>query len=76
MSRDQAHDLMVDLWRVARPDLIPRKDGESIECADEVSPSSEEDSDSYYDSDTEDSFSDSSSANSEIIAKDSDRGKK
>ncbi|KAI7887724.1 GRAM domain-containing protein [Mucor mucedo] len=57
LSRDQAHDLMVDLWRTARPDLIPCKDAESIECTDEVSPSSEEDSDSYYDSDTEDSFS-------------------
>lgn len=69
MSRDQAHDLMVDLWRTARPDLIPRKDVESVACTDEVSPSSEEDSDSYYDSDTEDSFSDSGSENSETATK-------
>ncbi|KAL9553447.1 hypothetical protein MBANPS3_003286 [Mucor bainieri] len=71
LSRDQAHDLMVDIWRIARPDLAPPKetDGSSVRDANDVSssPSSiassssgeeEDESDSYYDSDTEDSYSD------------------
>lgn len=57
---------MVDIWRTARPDLIPQKNVDNAECADEVSSSSEENSDSYYDSDTEDSYSDSSSGLSDV----------
>jgi hypothetical protein len=66
LSRDQAYDLMVDMWRIARPDLVPPKETEgSIQNADAISSSSslsssvdEDESDSYYDSDTEDSYSD------------------
>lgn len=67
LSRDQAYDLMVDIWRIARPDLVPPKEIEgSIQNADAISSSSslssssveEDESDSYYDSDTEDSYSD------------------
>ncbi|OAD01683.1 hypothetical protein MUCCIDRAFT_163651 [Mucor lusitanicus CBS 277.49] len=71
LSRDQAHDLMVDIWRIARPDLAPPKDNDgSVQDTNDVSssPSSivssssgeEDESDSYYDSDTEDSYSDDS----------------
>ncbi|CAO3613727.1 unnamed protein product [Mucor fragilis] len=71
LSRDQAHDLMVDIWRIARPDLAPLKETDrSVQDANEISssPSSvassssgeEDDSESYYDSDTEDSYSDDS----------------
>ncbi|CEP07937.1 hypothetical protein [Parasitella parasitica] len=68
LSRDQAYDLMVDIWRIARPDLVPSKETEGgAHDADEVSSASSSDSslsddqdesDSYYDSDTEDSYSD------------------
>ncbi|KAL7327348.1 hypothetical protein PS15p_205794 [Mucor circinelloides] len=69
LSRDQAYDLMVDIWRIARPDLVPPKEGEgSVQDVNGVSssPSSlsssssveEDESDSDYDSDTEDSYSD------------------
>lgn len=67
LSRDQAYDLMVDIWRIARPDLVPPKEGEgSAQGANDFSssPSSlsssveEDESDSDYDSDTEDSYSD------------------
>lgn len=65
LSRDQAYDLMVDIWRIARPDLVPPKETEgSIQNADATSSSSvssssvdEDESDSNYDSDTEDSYS-------------------
>lgn len=60
---------MVDIWRIARPDLVPPKEGEgSVQDVNGVSssPSSlsssssveEDESDSDYDSDTEDSYSD------------------
>lgn len=68
LSRDQAYDLMVDIWRIARPDLVPPKETEgSIQNADTISSSlssvssssvGEDESDSYYDSDTEESYSD------------------
>ncbi|EPB93087.1 hypothetical protein HMPREF1544_00161 [Mucor circinelloides 1006PhL] len=68
LSRDQAYDLMVDIWRIARPDLVPPKEGEgSAQGVNDFSssPSSlssssveEDESDSDYDSDTEDSYSD------------------
>ncbi|CAO3647618.1 unnamed protein product [Mucor hiemalis] len=61
LSRDQAYDLMVDVWRNARPDLIPAKDGESkLEDAEESDSFDDDDSGSYYDSDTEDSYTDES----------------
>ncbi|KAI8644158.1 hypothetical protein BD408DRAFT_413807 [Parasitella parasitica] len=72
LSRDQAYDLMVDIWRIARPDLVPPKDTAASVCdADGVSSDSssasslsadEDESDSYYDSDTEDSYSDQTDA--------------
>ncbi|KAK4510024.1 uncharacterized protein ATC70_006193 [Mucor velutinosus] len=68
LSRDQAYDLMVDIWRIARPDLVPPKETDGdVQDANDISssPSSitsssaeEDESDSYYDSDTEDSYSD------------------
>lgn len=52
---------MVDVWRNARPDLIPAKDGESkLEDAEESDSFDDDDSGSYYDSDTEDSYTDES----------------
>ncbi|KAI9468267.1 MAG: hypothetical protein EXX96DRAFT_591515 [Benjaminiella poitrasii] len=60
LSRDQAYELMVDIWRIARPDLIPPKEGSQITqqtTSHLDSESSSEESGSYYDSDTEeDSF--------------------
>jgi hypothetical protein len=48
---------MVDIWRNARPDLIPAKDKEVDDCAD-LSDSFDDESGSSYESDTEDSYSD------------------
>lgn len=61
MSRDVTYDLMVDIWRLARPDLAPPKvpkGAQNVEAE-----SSDDESDSYYDSDTEDSYSDDTEAN-------------
>jgi hypothetical protein len=56
---------MVEIWHIARPDLIPaceREEQDSIQCADDGnSDLSEEGSGSYYDSDTEGSYSDNES---------------
>ncbi|KAG2230057.1 hypothetical protein INT48_005260 [Thamnidium elegans] len=64
LSRDQAHDLIVDIWKNARPDLATKN---TVQPAESVS--SEGETDSFYDSDTEDSYSDSSSNHSELTNK-------
>ncbi|RCH97507.1 hypothetical protein CU098_006695 [Rhizopus stolonifer] len=57
LSRDQAYDLMVDIWHTVRPDLAP-KDENDIQNEQESSSLDEDNSSSEYDSDTEDSYSD------------------
>lgn len=63
---------MVEIWRIARPDLIPaseRDEHNSVQCADDGSSDlSEEGSGSYYDSDTEDSYSDDESGSDLEVA--------
>jgi hypothetical protein len=49
---------MVDIWRLSRPDLAPPKNKLPQNGEAESVISSEDESDSYYDSDTEDSYSD------------------
>lgn len=51
---------MVDIWRTARPDLAPPKQVDGITQSPEPESlgSSGEESGSFYDSDTEDSYSD------------------
>lgn len=73
LSRDQAYDLIVDIWKNARPELSDKTNDDSIQPTDELSDSSD-DTDSYYDSDTEDSYSDSSSNHSEIANKGTQQG--
>ncbi|GAA5797667.1 hypothetical protein HPULCUR_003058 [Helicostylum pulchrum] len=64
LSRDQAHDLIVDIWKNARPDLATK---DTVQPAESVY--SEGETDSFYDSDTEDSYSDSSSNHSGFTSK-------
>ncbi|KAG1171989.1 hypothetical protein CU097_006074 [Rhizopus azygosporus] len=52
LSRDQAYDLMVEIWHNCRPDLFPPKEDDIDECDEEEESEPAEDDDSDYDSDT------------------------
>ncbi|KAI8335651.1 hypothetical protein EDC96DRAFT_450661 [Choanephora cucurbitarum] len=73
LSRDQAYDLMVEIWHTVRPEFAPKD--ESVQNAEEngsYSTDDENNSSSDYDSDTENSYTDESDSGDELkSAKDS-----